>query len=213
MELYEAVMTTRSMRRLTDDPPVTDEDIEHCLRAAAQAPSGGNVQPYHFIVLTEPDVRAAMADIYLRSWRRYRSALMASLPPFRSPEAEASYRRGVELSEHLAEHLAEVPSVVFCMASYRATLVDGEGPLDIGTLHASVFPAVQNFLLAARGPGARHHVDDGVPHPPRRGPATCSTCRSTSIPWRWCRSGGRSAASASARASRSRRSPTGTATG
>jgi nitroreductase len=153
MELYEAVMTTRSMRRLTDDPPVTDEDIEHCLRAAAQAPSGGNVQPYHFIVLTEPDVRAAMADIYLRSWRRYRSALMASLPPFRSPEAEASYRRGVELSEHLAEHLAEVPSVVFCMASYRATLVDGEGPLDIGTLHASVFPAVQNFLLAARERG------------------------------------------------------------
>ena len=56
MELYEAVMTTRSMRRLTDDPPVTDEDIEHCLRAAAQAPSGGNVQPYHFIVLIEPEL-------------------------------------------------------------------------------------------------------------------------------------------------------------
>jgi nitroreductase len=153
VELYEALMTTRSMRRLTDDPPVTDEEIEHCLRAAAQAPSGGNVQPYHFVVITDPEARAVMADIYQRGWRRYRPAVLASLPPFPSRAAETSFRRSVELSQHLADHLADTPSVLFCLASHEQTLVDDEGPLDIGTLHASVFPAVQNFLLAARGIG------------------------------------------------------------
>ena len=153
MELYEALMTTRSMRRLTDDPPVTDEEIEHCLRAAAQAPSGGNVQPYHFVVITDPEARAAMADLYLRGWRRYRPAMVAALPPFPTAEAEGSFRRSVELSEHLAEHLADTPSVLFCLASYDSTLADDEGPLDVGTLHASVFPAVQSFILAARDLG------------------------------------------------------------
>ena len=153
MELYDAIMTTRSMRRLTDDPPVTDEEIEYCLRAAAQAPSGGNVQPYHFVVLTDPEARAVMAELYLRGWRRYRPALLAALPPFASPAAEASFRRGLDLSEHLAEHLADTPSVLFCLASYESTLTDDDGPLDIGTLHASIFPAVQSFMLAARGLG------------------------------------------------------------
>ncbi len=72
MELYEAIMTTRSMRRLVDDPPVTEAELEHCLRAAAQAPSGGNVQPYHFVVLTDPEVRTTVAELYLLGWRRYR---------------------------------------------------------------------------------------------------------------------------------------------
>jgi nitroreductase len=153
MELYEAIMTTRSMRRLVDDPPVTDEEIEHCLRAAAQAPSGGNVQPYHFVVITEPAARATIADIYLRGWRRYRPAVMAARGALADLAAEASFQRSVDLSEHLAEHLAEVPSVLFCLAAYEGTFADDDGPLDVGTLHASVFPAVQNFLLAARDLG------------------------------------------------------------
>jgi nitroreductase len=152
MELYDALMTTRSMRRLTDEPRVTEADIEHCLRAAAQAPSGGNVQPYHFVVIMDDAARRMMADIYLRSWRRYRAALTAAMPPFRSPQDEAAFARNVELSEHLAEHLGDVPSVLFCLAHYPA-LTDDDGPLDIGTLHASIFPAVQNFILAARDRG------------------------------------------------------------
>ena len=127
MELYDAIMTTRSMRRLSDDPPVTAEDIEHCLRAAAQAPSGGNVQPYHFVVLMAPEARTTMADIYLRGWRRYRPAVLSRLGPFPTPAAEASFQRTVELSEHLAQHIGDVPSVLFCMASYDNTLVGRRG--------------------------------------------------------------------------------------
>ena len=111
------------------------------------------MQPWHFVVVTDPEKRREVAEIYQRSWTRYRAALLPSLPPFPSEEAEASFMRGVRASEHLAEHLADTPLVVFCMAVFENTLVDEQGPLDIGTLHASVLPAVQNFMLAARGIG------------------------------------------------------------
>ena len=53
MQLYDALMTTRAMRRYTDEP-VTDDEIVHCLQAAQQAPSGGNVQPWQYLVVTDP---------------------------------------------------------------------------------------------------------------------------------------------------------------
>jgi nitroreductase len=153
MELYDAIMTTRAMRRLSNEPPVTDEEIEVCLRAANQAPSGGNSQPWHFLVVTDPDQRALVAEVYQRAERRYMAALLPSLPPFRSEAEEASFMRGVALTRRLAEHLAEVPLVLFCLAGFGYTLSDDEGPIDIGTLHASILPAVQNFMLAARDLG------------------------------------------------------------
>lgn len=153
MDLTEALKTTRAMRRLTNDPPVTDEEITTCLEAAIQAPSGGNVQPWHFVVLTNQQARDDIAAIYQRAIDRYLAAMVPTLPAFRSPEDEASFMRGVNLTRHLADHLAETPIVVFVMATYENTLADDEGTLDIGTVHASVFPAVQNFMLAARGLG------------------------------------------------------------
>lgn len=153
MELYEAILTTRSMRRLVNDPPVTDDQIDRCLRAAIQAPSGGNVQPWHFVVLTDQPIRDAMAELYQTCIDRYLNAMLPTLPTFRTPEDEASFNRGIALTRHLADHFAAVPSVAFVMASYPNTLSDDDGPLDIGTLHASVFPAVQNFMLAARDLG------------------------------------------------------------
>ena len=57
MELYDALLTTRAMRRYRDEP-VTDDEIEHCLRAAQQAPSGGNLQPWQYLVVTDPERRA-----------------------------------------------------------------------------------------------------------------------------------------------------------
>ena len=53
IDAIEALMTTRAIRRFTDEP-VSDEEIAICLRAAQQAPSGGNVQPQQYVVVTEP---------------------------------------------------------------------------------------------------------------------------------------------------------------
>lgn len=150
MELDEAIMTLRSMRRLTNDPPVTEAEIEHCLRAAVQAPSGGNVQPWQFVVLTDEDQRARVAEVYQRASRRYLAAVEAVRQPSDSEAAERSWRRGAELTQHLADHLAATPIVLFVLTPYPNILSDDEGPIEIGGLEASIFPAVQNFLLAAR---------------------------------------------------------------
>ena len=81
--------------------------------------------------------------------------MLASLPPFRSPDDEASFLRSVRASRHLAEHLADAPAIVGVLvpAGLDLTLHDDEGPLDIGHVCASVYPAVQNLLVAARAFG------------------------------------------------------------
>ena len=153
MDLYDALLTTRAMRRFSEEP-VSDDDVVACLRAAVQAPSGGNIQPWQFLVVTDADTRAAVGDIYRRAYERYERVLLAALPPFQSADDEAAFMRSVRASRHLAEHLAEVPAfVLFLMPDISMTLHDDDGPLDVGTPYASVYPAVQNFMLAARGLG------------------------------------------------------------
>lgn len=153
MEVQHALLTTRAMRRYSDEP-VSDAEVEACIRAAVQAPSGGNIQPWQFVVVRSPAVKANVGEAYRASYDRYERALVASLPPFRSEDDEASFNRGLAASRHLAEHLAEAPVLVLvAMPAIDLTLHDDDGPLDIGTLHASVFPAVQNLMLAARAMG------------------------------------------------------------
>lgn len=153
MELHDAIMTLRSMRRLTDDPPVTEAEIEHCLRSAVQAPNGGNVQPWQFVVLMDRSRRERVAIHIQRAADRYLTALDAVRQPSDDSPTERSWQRNVELTQHLAQHLADIPLVLFVLTPYPNTLSDDEGPIEIGGLDASIFPAVQNFLLAARDLG------------------------------------------------------------
>jgi len=153
MDVFEAIRTTRAVRRFAD-APVTDDEITACIRAAVQGPSGGNIQPWQFVVVRDAETRRAVAAVYRRAYERYEPALLRSLPPFRRPEDEAVFRRMLAASRHLAEHLAEVPAMVLVlMPNISMTLTDEGGPLDVGTPFASVYPAVQNLMLAARGLG------------------------------------------------------------
>lgn len=153
-ETLQHIRTARAVRRFSDEP-VTDDELWAILDAAQRAPSGGNIQPWHFLVLTDTAAKQAVAGVYLRAYDRYERALLASLPPFRSADDEASFHRSVRASRHLAEHLADA-AVIVCVlrpAGLDLTLHDDEGPLDIGHLCASVYPAVQNLLVAARSLG------------------------------------------------------------
>ena len=151
MDALEALMTTRAVRRYTDEP-VTDDEILTCLRAAQQAPTGGNVQPQQYVVVTDSEVKAQVAELYRGAFNRYERALPD--PSFRSPEDEASWRRTRASSQHLADHLAEAPAlVVFLLPLIPWTPSDADGPMDIGPLYASVYPAVQSFMVAARALG------------------------------------------------------------
>ena len=152
-ELYDALMTTRAMRRFTSDP-VTDEEIERLLAAAVQAPSGGNIQPYQFLVVTDPELRAAIGDVYRRAYDRYEPAVLAQFPPFTDEAARARHERNWGASRHLAETIGDAPAMVLVLVpSISMGLSDDGGDLDVGSVYASVFPAVQNLILAARSLG------------------------------------------------------------
>jgi nitroreductase len=152
MDALDAIMTTRAMRRYSS-APVSQADIETCLRAAQQAPSGGNVQPQQYVVVQDPELRTAVGELYRRAYDRYERSLPEPAT-FPDEDQAASWRRTRDASRHLADHLGEVPViVVFLQPLIPWSPSDDEGPMDIGRLDASVYPAVQNFCVAARSLG------------------------------------------------------------
>ena len=153
MDVLEAIETTRAVRRYTDEP-VTDDEIMRCISAAIHGPSGGNIQPWQFLAVTDPAVKRAIGDVYRRAYARYEPAVLKVRPPLKNAEDEAAFQRTLAASRHLAEHMGETPALVLVlMPNISMTLQDAEGPLDVGTPFASVYPAVQNFMLAARALG------------------------------------------------------------
>jgi nitroreductase len=153
VELYDALMTTRAMRRFSDEP-VTDEDIGRILAAAVQAPSGGNIQPYQFLVVTDPERKAAIGDIYRRAYDRYEPAVLALIPSFKDEKAQRQHERSWAASRHLAETVGDAPAMVLVlMPRISMTIADDLGAMDVGSPYASVYPAVENLILAARSMG------------------------------------------------------------
>lgn len=152
MDAIEAIMTTRAIRRYTDEP-VTDDEIAICLRAAQQGPSGGNVQPQQYVVVTDAERRAELARWYRTSFDRYERSL-PDPSDFRDEAQAESWRRTRDASRHLADNVQHAPAVVvFLQPLIPWTPSDDEGEMDIGRLDASVYPAVQNFCVAARALG------------------------------------------------------------
>jgi nitroreductase len=153
VELYDALMTTRAMRRYSDEP-VTDEEIERMLAAAVQAPSGGNIQPYQFLVVTDAERRAAIGEIYRRAYDRYEPAVLKLIPPFKDEAAQRQHERSWAASRHLAETIGGAPAMVLVlMPRISMTVQDDLGDMDVGSPYASVYPAVENLILAARSMG------------------------------------------------------------
>jgi len=148
----ESIMTTRAIRRFTNQP-VSDAEIETCLRAAQQAPSGGNVQPQQYVVLTDPVMKTEIAGWYRLAFDRYEKSLPEPAA-FKDEAQAASWARTRDASRFLADHLEDVPVIVlFLQPIIPWGSVDEQGAMDIGRLDASVYPAVQNFCLAARSLG------------------------------------------------------------
>jgi nitroreductase len=137
--LLEGIRTTRAIRRLRPDP-VPPELIRKVCEAGTFAPSGGNRQPWTFVAVTEAARRAFVAERYLEAFRRYIAPALerAGQPDF--PEAK---RRNVRAALHLAEHLHEVPVLLFVAGWLRR----GEPQIQ------ALFPCVQNVLLACRAVG------------------------------------------------------------
>ncbi len=142
--------TTRSVRRRLDLSRAVDPAlIEQCLEIALQAPSQTNTQQWRFVVVTDAAKRAALADIYRRSFRKYWAASQAAAPET-AAEPPADVRRMIESAEFLTEHLHEVPvHVLFCALG---DLV-GMPLFEQASAYGSVLPAAWSFMLAARARG------------------------------------------------------------
>jgi nitroreductase len=138
----ELLTTTRSVRRRLDlTRPVPPELVRECLEIAIQAPSGGNSQLWHWIVITDPEVRARVGDYYRTSTERYLAA--------RQPADDAG-RRLRESSAYLGEHMGEVPVLVLaCIEVNQPWPADGNQ----AGLWGSLLPAAWSYMLAARSRG------------------------------------------------------------
>jgi nitroreductase len=156
--LFEIMYSLRSMRRLKPDP-VPDAMIWKVIEAATRAPSGGNTQPWRFLVVRDAATKAFIQERYKRGWDRYvvanLQAAAAAPTPMTPAESEARMRM-VSAATHLAEHLHEAPVLlVVCMMPRALDLPpDPESqPPSGAALYASIFPAVQNVLLTCRALG------------------------------------------------------------
>ncbi len=152
MELTEAMETLRAVRRLRPDP-VPDAVLHRALEAATWAPTGGNLQPWRAIVVRERSPVARLGALYAQRWSAYAEArrkALAAAPPEIAARAEKMLAAG----DFLAAHFAETPAVVvFCFDPTRMAITDAGQPRVSIVGGASVYPAVQNFLLACRAEG------------------------------------------------------------
>ena len=145
--------TTRSVRKRLDlSRPVEPELIRECLEIAQQAPTGGNNQNWHFVVVTDPQQRQALAELYRKGAARY-TELMAPAYQQRMAFGEQVAKtlvRVMSSAQYLTEHMHEVPvHVIPCI----------EGRTDHAPITAqagtwgSIMPAAWSFMLAARSRG------------------------------------------------------------
>jgi nitroreductase len=133
--------TTRAVRKRLDlERPVPRELILECLRLAVQAPTGGNTQRWRWVVVDDPDAKAALAELYRRGWKPY----LEQAKQARAEQGLDADTRVSDSADHLADHLHEVPAMLVpCL------LDRGEG----AGFWGSIIPAVWSFMLAARSRG------------------------------------------------------------
>jgi nitroreductase len=149
----ELLSTTRAVRKRLDlERPVDPALVRECIELAAQAPTGSNAQGWHFVVVTDPDKRAQLAEWYRSAFLMFYGdpeARVAELPQD-DPDYVATTRRVIDSATYLADHLADVPVHVIPVIEGRVE----NGPVALhAAIWGSLLPAVWNFCLAARARG------------------------------------------------------------
>lgn len=145
----EVLTTTRSVRKRLDfSRPVEPEVIKECLEIAVQAPTGGNRQQWHFVVVTDAEKRKALGDVYRRGWELYRAASVTG--PLPENERGKQLGRILSSSDYLAEHMHEAPVLLLPCIKGR---LEGKPSVEQAGVWGSILPAAWSFMLAARARG------------------------------------------------------------
>jgi nitroreductase len=155
--LFDAINTARALRRLKPDP-VPDELITTILDAAIRAPSASNTQNWAFVVVKEAGQRRRIAELYRQAFTMMTSMYRERRPA--SHQTAGGYKKMMGAAEHLANHLSEVPVIIMAGLMIPTTAFKPPAP-DAARVEsaaarisgASIYPAVQNMLLACRALG------------------------------------------------------------
>ncbi|CAM5356752.1 nitroreductase [Streptomyces spiroverticillatus] len=173
--LFDTMSTMRAMRRLKSDP-VPEELLEQLVQAAVWGPSGGNMQAFQYVVVTDRQVMAELAPL----WERCVDAYLATTGKY-APEGmdEEAYGRMVAAIRYQRDHFAQTPAVIIPCYQFPEPRVDEEGlaasaaalgPEGLAQMASTqerfqtlaegscVYPGVQNLLLAARGVGLAANI-------------------------------------------------------
>ena len=143
MDIYEALYTTRAMRRVRTDP-IPESVQAKILDAAIRAPTGGNAQGWRFMLVDDPALKAQLGPLYRSSLTQlfdtlYKAPAEAAAA---NPEAEASlaFQKMYRSAQHLGDRFEDYPLLLFAFDQADPT-------------GSSIFPAVWNAMLAARAEG------------------------------------------------------------
>jgi nitroreductase len=153
MDLYEAMRCAPTSRRFTDEP-VAPGVLRRVLDAARFAPSGGNRQGWRVVAVRDPERRRAIRDLYLPHWRDYMEST-GGVKMLADPDSADPVRlRMVRGADQYAERLHELPlHLVIGVRLADLAVTDAKLPRQSIVGGASVYPFVQNLLLALRAEG------------------------------------------------------------
>ena len=148
MDVFDTIYSMRAMRRLKPDP-VPKDLLEKILSAGIQAPSGQNTQPWAFLVLTETANKKFFGDPY-NYWLKERFGDLLLKNDTSSP-----YGRTINAARHLGDHMHEAPVIlmVFGKRDWPFNVKEGDRKGNAPPSYGSIYPCVQNILIAARALG------------------------------------------------------------
>jgi nitroreductase len=150
----ELLSTTRAVRRRLDfDRPLDISLICECLELALQAPSGGNSQRWHFVVVTDPQKRQQLGEVYRKGWSVYCRDFHVEFPPEGKPHTQQTTpERIADSANYLAKNYHRAPVLVIPCFTGRVEQTAAH-PGRLAGAYGSLLPAVWSFMLAARARG------------------------------------------------------------
>jgi nitroreductase len=161
VELYEVMRTTPATRAFTGDA-VPDVVLHRILDHARFAPSGGNRQGWHVVVLRDPEIRRRIRELYQLGWREYMAHVEAGLVPFAprecgrwtGPAVDLTAAREVPRPHDFADTLDTVPVLLLLIAQLGSLACVDNGLARQSIVGGgSIYPFGHNILLAARNEG------------------------------------------------------------
>lgn len=146
----QLLSTTRSVRKRLDlERPVDPAIVLECLDLALQAPTGSNRQGWHWMFITDPEKKKALADLYKANFLAYRDS--GARPTYEESDTRAQRQSAVtDSANHLAEHFHEVPILMIPLIEGR---LDNLPAFAAASTWGSLLPAVWSFMLALRSRG------------------------------------------------------------